>query len=340
MTRLIPYPEPDVAHLFSSQLWVAIDYINAGISIIPILGNGSKKSAIRSWNPYRERFANENILRHWFLKKSSKFQNGIGIVCGVLSGGLEVIDFDHDPGPTFHAWSSKLPSSVYGKLCVVETGSFGIHVLYRSSEVCGNIKIAMTADDKPKTVIESRGEGGYIVAIGSPLSVHASGNPYIQVMGPRLPEVPVMTLDERRIMWEVAATFDQRPDPMAEYIKRRRAELHTPIPQDMDPSKPWDDFDMRADWVDILGPFGWTTSNGIDWARPGKTCGTSAKIVVAKSGVQVLTVFSGNAGPLAPEGTSHKSWGKFAAFVELNHSGDRRAAAREARKLGYGGKDK
>lgn len=307
---------------------IASEYVAAGVSVIPLRLDGSKAPAVGSWNQYRERFATDDELRQWF-----GWPAGIGFVCGVRSGGLEVLDFDKRPDATFFAWAEKLDPNLFARLIVVETGGLGYHVIYRCHRVTGNHKIAVTAEGG--VLVESRGEGGYIVACGSACSVHASRNPYVQVRGPVLPEVPLITPQERKSLWLAAASLDERPNPMAEFVSKRRRELMPVEP--IDGQTPWCHFDQCADWRDILEPAGWRTDDGVTWTRPGKHHGTSAKLVPAKDGSRVLTVFSGNAGPLAPT-PGRRSWGPFSAYAQLHHGGDRRAAARAVRALGYGGR--
>lgn len=313
------------------MLWIdnAIAYCDAGINVIPLRCDGSKAPAIASWKRFQT-YSSRMPLISWYRDKP---WYGLGIVCGRVSGGLEVLDFDHYADETFDAWRRMIPPSAHGKLCVVETAGGGYHVIYKAVEVSGNHKIAMAAGGQ--VLIESRGEGGYIVAVGSPCEVHSSGRPYVQVMGEPLPSVPTMTLDERRAMWLAAAEFDQRPDSKEQYIRERIKKATPSTPADR--STPWGDFDARADWCEILEPAGWTSSDGVHWTRPGKSDGLSAKIVLAADGDEVLTVFSQNAGPLAPRGGRPTSWGKFNAFRLLHHDGDSSAAAKAARRMGYGG---
>lgn len=317
----------------AAQLGISRDYVRSGISVIPLRIDGSKAPAVRSWNEYRKRFATDAELRSWFSEAA-----GIGIVCGVQSGGLEVLDFDERADENIVAWKETLPADLLARLCIVETGGVGYHILYRCSVISGNTKIAMSATNG--VLVESRGEGGYIVGVGSVNHVHASGRPYVQVSGRPLPEIGSISAEQRKAMWRAAASFDERADPMADYARQRLRELRPVIKPDVtsrpDATTPWDDYDMRADWADILKPAGWSTHDGKIWTRPGKRFGTSAKIVAAKDGSLVLTVFSTNAGVLAPDGTGHRTWGKFAAFAVLHHDGDRRAAARAVRAIGYG----
>jgi hypothetical protein len=100
---------------------------------------------------------------------------------------------------------------------------------------------------------------------------------------------------------------------------------------------PWDDFDRRARWDEILTPHGWAQVSESSWRRPGKSSGTSATVGRNGDGIEVLTVFSSNAGALSGPG-GRTSWGPFRAFTELNYGGDGREAAKAVRGLGFGGK--
>lgn len=312
---------------------IAHEYLEAGLSIFPIRCDGSKSPAVPTWNPYRSRFASLDEVQAWYGRGQSA-KSGIGLVCGTQSGGLEVLDFDEQPDETFNAWRDELPATIRNRLCVCETGGLGYHVIYRCEEVCGNTKIAMTAAGG--VLVESRGEGGYVVAVGSPLEVHASGSPYVQIGGDPLPAVPRFTTDERRTLWAAAAKFDERVDAHAEYVRKRAKELQPTQSEPTDPDTPWGDFNHRATWDQVLHPAGWKTSDGAKWTRPGKQFGTSAVLVQAQDGAQVLVVFSGSAGPLAPQGVAHRNWSKFGAYAALNHGGDLRAAAKAVRAMGFG----
>ncbi|QDV66204.1 bifunctional DNA primase/polymerase [Crateriforma conspicua] len=321
--RAKPASNPTVAGL-------ACDYIANGISVFPIRLDGSKAPAIPTWDPFKERIATIDEVCDLF-----RHPRGIAVVCGVVSGGLEVLDFDEEADDTFDAWKRNLTPEIRGRLCVVETGGFGYHVLYRCTVICGNKKIAMTADKK--VLVESRGEGGYIVGVGSPLKVHASGQPYVQVAGEPLPHVPTFTPEERKTMWTAAASLDRRRDAMKAYVDKRVRELKPRklyIPKS---NTPWDDFEARASWHDVLEPHGWESHDGRNWCRPGADqYKTSAVVRDRETTGEVLVVFSTNAGALAPTTGGHRNLSKFEAFTELSHGGDRSKAAKELFQKGYG----
>ena len=100
---------------------------------------------------------------------------------------------------------------------------------------------------------------------------------------------------------------------------------------------PFDAFEARADWADVLEPAGWqlshTTGSTRYWVRPGKhrRDGHSATTGRA-SDRDRLYVFTTET-PF----TSGQCYTKGAAYAVLYHSGDMRAAARELKRLGYGG---
>src|SRR5690348_2509009 len=67
-------------------------YISLGLSVIPIRLDGSKKPFLKEWKPYQSEIANDDDLESWFNPYADTY--GIGIVCGEVSGNLEVIDIE------------------------------------------------------------------------------------------------------------------------------------------------------------------------------------------------------------------------------------------------------
>jgi hypothetical protein len=110
-------------------------------------------------------------------------------ICGRVSGNLEAVDID---APNLvQAWRTgveRLRSGLLDRLVQVETPTGGAHYWYRHLDVpMGNKKLAQesrTDDngrDRPYTLIETRGQGGYALLPGSarlppdgtPVSVNA-----------------------------------------------------------------------------------------------------------------------------------------------------------------------
>lgn len=304
----------------SPQCDIAFEYANAGISVIPIRLDGSKAPAIKSWSEYQERIATPEEIESWFQVPS-----GIGIVAGFVSGSLEILDFDL--GELFWPWFELVPG-IASKLPVVETPSDGYHVFFRCEKIGGNCKIATDSKAEKKTLIETRGQGGYVVAAGSPFGVHKKKDRlYVQTLGPELPAVPVITTEERLELWRAARTFTKDAPPKP--VKR---DLKAALP--LSANGPAEElifrFNQAPDWYALLP--GWTTRDGVHWTRPNKDHGVSAKVISSRDGVPVLTVFSSSAGVLTPpSGKVGQSYSAFELLVRLHFKGDRKAAFRAIR---------
>lgn len=267
----------------------------AGLCPIQIRCDGTKRPS-RRWKIYQTRMPTEQELRGWF----GVGHVGVGIVCGCVSRGLEAIDFDADADINFPVWYRAV-ESIASYLPVIETAGGGRHVLYRCDEISPGRKIATDPHSKKQTIVESRGEGNYIVSTLSPLSVHKSGKPYIQTMGPPLPEVPKISPADRRRIWEAARKFDrgselthERAKVRGESIGRRVSTSHRWVRRSDPPT-------TEAEWREVLLIDGWNTSNGRNWVRPGKRDGASASLLQANGGAFLLVVFSTSAG--VPAGT-------------------------------------
>ena len=316
--------------MMSSSREYALSYLEHGYSVIPLRLDGSKSPAITSWKPFSERFPTKDELIEWFSRPA-----GIGLITGSVSGGLEVIDFDMHQllAPTL----SMLPSSLVDRLSIYQTPG-GWHLAYRCEEICGNTKIAMWEPiDTPSrgkrygpagcgkgVRIETRGEGGYIVAEGSPLATHSTGLPYCHYIGPTLLNVETITPEERRLIWLAAESFDlsnQREAATQSHCKQ----VHR-ISKPIDLESPWDWFDRCGSWDGLLSPLGWKR-HGRHWTRPGKSHGTSATLGTNADGIEVLSVWSTSLN------LKHKHYGKFNALVEFQYGGDRSDAVLEVRKM-------
>src|SRR5262249_49233706 len=125
--------------------------------------------------------------------------------------------------------------------------------------------------DRLKVLIETRGQGGFIVAAPSHGSVHSSGNPYRLRRGgveTNLTHSP----QEREALHELARTFDEmpRPGPRNDGTRDRNN----------GGIRPGDDFNARARWNEILESRGWIRiferGGETYWRRPGKPDGISA----------------------------------------------------------------
>jgi putative DNA primase/helicase len=332
----------------------ADEYARAGLSILPIETDGTKGPKINrlprgengkpSWTPLQHAIADETERRRLFHGAPV----GVGIIGGAVSGNLEIIDFDKpDLFAPFMAEAELLAPGLVGKLPLVKTPG-GYHLYLRCEHIEGNKKLAQyPAEDEEgrlvaKTGIETRGEGGYVVAPGSPAECHDTGKLYQHVAGPAITSTPTITGEQRAILFQAArslnAWFDDEP------IENKRAKSqgenetaeHTGL-------MPGDDYAQKTSWPEILEPHGWhehhTSGERTYWTRPGKAeRGWSATTgATSGNGNELLCVFSTNAHPFqVPAGKPCGTFGKFGAYALLNHGGDFAAAAKALYAAGYG----
>ncbi len=321
----------------------AQQYIGAGISIIPIKRDGSKRPPLKEWNPYRKCLATETELRDWFGREAPL---GIATVCGLISGNLEVMDFDEEANVVFSQWRALVEAEAPGliaKLSIVKTPRqpCGYHVRYRTGSIkpvttklATAIAKAKDGKDEVVTLIETRGEGGYALAPGSPVECHENKAEYQPIEGPLAWEPPTITPEQRDILWRCAASFDRHIEERGNTFKEKTG----------NGTLPGDDYCQRGpDWTEIL--IGWElirqSGDCCYWRRPGKDgsawSATSGRCKNQK-GHDLLAVFSTNAYPFPGphRGKSCSVHSKFQAFAMLHHACDFKAAAAALRKAGYG----
>ena len=315
-----------------SAVSIACDYAKAGLSVIPIRADGSKAPSVKTWTPFQSRRPNQREIAAWFSNGSV----GIGIVGGRVSGGLEVLDFD-DPA-CVEPWKqtvNRLAPTLLERLPHVQTPSGGLHIFYRCKTIEGNQKLAQCNEADPvhkekPTLIETRGEGGYVVAPGSPPECHLTGHPYEHIAGPPLTGIPKISPQKRDVLLTTARMLNRKVEVIT------GAEKYGLPTGD---GRPGDEFNLTSSWAEVLTPHGWkavsTNGDTTYWRRPGKRVGISATSGFCTIGTSdLLYIFSTNANPFE----AGRAYNKFAAYALLDHGGDFRKAAQQLAAGGYGTK--
>jgi putative DNA primase/helicase len=310
---------------------LALEYVKGGLSVVPIKADGSK-SPVGSWKKFQE-----HLPAPYDIKQNFKGNVGIAILGGKVSGSLEIIDFDH---PDYiEPWVKVVEENSAGltaKLTRIKTPRGGAHFYFRCSEIEGNQKLAQeptvdstTGKPSAKVLIETRGEGGYVLAPGCPAACHPTGKLYEYVSGPKLTEIATITPEERRVLLDSARSFNRIP---------KQVKVHTLSGKKGGKGglRPGDDFNMRATWEEVLTPHGWKPvkkqGDSVHWCRPGKDDSTTSA-TTGHCGDNFY-VFSSNAHPFEPD----TAYSKFSAFTVLAHNGDFEAAAKDLAGKGYGTK--
>lgn len=338
----------------AARIWA-----DAGFSVVPIRADGSKRPAVE-WKIFQRARANEETIAKWWHPDDLGTQQlGIAVVCGKVSGNLEMTElegratadpkwlddlyaaFDGSDGlPGWPSWFDDMWAHGYVEI----TPSGGLHFLYRivDHEVPGNTKIARrpataeeladNRDDKVKVLAETRGEGGYVIVAPTGGTVHPTGGAWEVQVG-RIGEVPTITWDQRNLLHKVIRrVLDQMPkeEPRERQVR--------PVLASGSAARPGDDFNERADWADILEPHGWTVHHmgggTTYWTRPGKSKrdGHSATTGHAGTGAQDrLYVMSS-----ATEFDTDQPLTKFYVYTHYNHGGDLAKATKALAAHGYG----
>ena len=313
-------------------LQAALDFYDAGVSVIPAKEDGSK-APITSWKQYQVTMADREQIASWF----SGAATGIGVITGAVSGNLEMLEMEgravnsglldearelaHNSG-LGELW--EIISNGY----VEFTPSGGLHWLYRIADepVPGNTKLARRPgeNDTVEVLAETRGEGGFVVTAPSYGSTHPSGRAWQLLKGsPAL--IPMLSMEERNAIHNIFKALDRMP------VKETLVQILNQNVQNSASDKPGDQFNEKAEWRDIL--IGWKIvyfAGGVTyWRRPGKDIGISA--TTGRNDGDNLFVFT-----TSTSFEAEKPYSKFAAFAHLNHGGDFSAAAKELRSMGFG----
>lgn len=266
---------------FERTITHARQYLEEGLSIIPI--KLPDKKPIRSWKKYQF----DRIKLNDFYQISASVPDlenlGIGLVTGLISGNLEVIDIDekHLAGISaryINEISSFYPE-IFNKLRIHKTPSGGFHLIYRCEEVLGdgNKKLAFsTAEKGSQASIETRGEGGYIAYPPTLGYTIYQDNP-----------IPVLSKQERDTLINVAKLLCNKPlqPKKPKNISRRNFNNYS--------TNPFEDFNQSQYAETILEEFGWKLDSEnatyTHYTRPEKSRGVSASFIKEKRLYHIFT---------------------------------------------------
>ncbi len=323
----------------STLLTTALDLHAAGLSVVPVAADGSKRPRI-AWKEHTTVAADEAQLRAWF---EGEMPQGIGLVTGYAD--VELLEVEGAAMPLMPAVLELLDGTglrpLYDRLVVgwsEQSPSGGLHLLYRveGGAVPGNQKVAQRPKDEPpyrETLAETRGTGGFVVLAPSDGDVHPTGKPWIRLAGgPAC--IPTITAEERAQLHAVVhAALDTLPADTAPApagpVDAKWSTTYQSIAGDITPG---DDFEAKTDWSEILT--GWTHvfSRGATkyWRRPGKDDGISATTGHAGDRDRLFVFTS------STEFEPEVPYTKFGAWTLLNHRGDHGAAAKSLAEIGFG----
>lgn len=305
-----------------------------GISVIPVRdkaeGEFGPKTPYKSWKQYQTTIISKEELWHQMEQKGT---TAVAMICGAISGNLEVIDIDVKWKPgcdalLFNAIQQSRPD-LWNILRIHQSPSGGFHIPYRvaylpATGMPGNLKLAkrppndqelaLNPKDRAKCFIETRGEGGYVLA-----------PPSLGYLVHQERPIPLISWEDRESLINICRLMDEMPK-IAPQPTRGKAE------SDYYSINPWDSFNGSPAAEEVLLQLGWKYAGRggdyIHYTRPGKDKGISASFIISR---RLYYIFSSNGGVDAERGY-HPS----TLLSDLMHNGDRKATFRWLVQQGYG----
>jgi len=193
------------------------------IPVLPVRDDGSRAPDVRSWARFQDSLPDDILVSVWFEREARK---GVALVTGQFSG-IEALDFDD---PDIYG-QFKARAADWGLSAVLErieagyleeTPRAGHHLLYRPETVGRNTHLALRPADnpqKPKVLIETRGEGGYVVVAPSSGECHATRRPWMLLRG-GVECIAEVTDAERDALFELARSFNTYERPVRPVASR------------------------------------------------------------------------------------------------------------------------
>lgn len=242
----------------NSAVWQEIRrLLQQGLSIIPVRdkdeAGGAAKTAYKDWKKYQT----QQILEAEIFHQLDTFNtNAIAIICGRISGNLEVIDIDvkHQAGIDAEFFSAirEIYPNIWRILRIHKSPSGGYHILYKvmGQDIAGNTKLAerettdeerLTSKTKKKAFIETRGEGGYVLAPPSMGYAIFQNN-----------EIPIITWEDRCSLINLARSFDRMPK-----VEKERPKIKKDQDSIYD-ENPFVHFNRAADLLTLMEQLQWT----------------------------------------------------------------------------------
>jgi hypothetical protein len=168
---------------------------------LSIIHVSSKKMPYKPWTEYQSKVAPIEGWHPHYLK-----QGYVGIICGAVSGSVEIIDIDvkNDPNKTiWDEYKALIPASLLSRLIIQNTVNDGYHLAYRCPEATIDKNQKLAKHTNEEVLIETRGEGGYFCT-------HSIDYKVIQGtfdLANLNVDIPVITPQERNQLLEIARSL-------------------------------------------------------------------------------------------------------------------------------------
>lgn len=313
-----------------------------GLQFIPV--NAMKQPLVKNWQTSKDKHDLSNVV-------------GVGLVCGEPSLNVECLDIDLkyslDPKlfDKYKRFVKSVNETLLNKLVVQKTKSGGYHLIYRCTEISGNLKLAnrrttdeekaetykktydaeivkSVSDDKAKMIAEKAAKNDKVRVlfetrgIGGQFVCHPSAG-YEFVFGD-LQSITFITPDERETLHGIARQFNE---VMEDVVVPKTQQLKTKG------LSSFEDYNERGDVVGLLQNNGWKIvaqkGQKTVFLRPGQTTSqSSGNYDHEKKWFSVFTT--------STEFEPQKAYLPYAVYAILECNKDFSAASKKLYESGYG----
>src|SRR5437762_2718559 len=178
MVRAVPSMGYHVMNILDD----ALAGLSAGLNVYPPKEDGTKRPDTDiEWTSRQHRLATELEVQRWYANG----RTGLGFICGAVSGGLELFEFEGRAVEAGIADDFIALAEAAGLTEVVDriaagyterSPSGGLHWLYRCTETSCT---PLACQPDRLRLIEKKGEGGYVITAPSHGTVHETGRPWV-----------------------------------------------------------------------------------------------------------------------------------------------------------------
>lgn len=288
-----------------------LKYNDSGTCCLPCDLQAKFPKMLSSWQNYQHNLPTDYDKKIW-RNYSDVDRFGVCLICGNISGGLEVIDIDNHLGNADQLFKDFISidevAGIISKydLPIEQTKSGGYHIFFKSECPDGNLKLAK---ESGKTTIETRGEGGLIVCAPSKGYTIISGD---------LSDIATISCDERNALIMYSRAYDKDVAVSQPVFSPTQQQLPANTGE-----RPGDIYNAQyvSEAISILKSMGWTQLGNKHWRRPNKKDGVSATF--GHIAPDVFYVFSSNAYPFE----SNRCYHPFDIYTLCEHNGDYKTSA-------------
>lgn len=248
---------------YLADVWLEIEnLLNQHISVVPVrdkdaIFNGKlypAKTPYKEWKKYQYEIIDRAVL---FQEMMDRDTTAIAMICGTISGNLEVIDFDvkYKPGIDAIVISAirELYPDIYAKLRQHRTRSGGTHLVYRIAE--HEVPASEHLAERPATQEEIRDNPK---GKKTRCFIETRGTGSMATAPPSLGYAAIVNIPIHTITWQERCSIIELCRVYNEYTPQEKP--YTPPKSEVNyyDENPFEHYNRTVDPVELFKEYGWT----------------------------------------------------------------------------------